>query len=446
MSTSFNPNTPIDGAREALWMATAVTAPPTEQYVGNQHCDVAIVGAGFTGLNAALYLAKSGLSVSVLDAVRPGFGASGRSGGQVNLGLNEGPKQLINRFGETQAQRLIQLILNTPQFVFDHIKEHQLNCDAVQQGWIQGALSSKILERQQSLAQEYDTFTVDNASPFKTLNQDRIIQMTGTKRFVGGLLCEQAGSLHPLSYTRELARSAMASGAKVFHDSPVTGISKQANGYQVHTKQGTLTASKVLLCTNGYTDQQSAQPFNALTKAVVPVRTILVATEPLSQELQNAILPNKVTLVDKRRIILYLRYDRDGRLCIGNHGPSRDEFKISDFDYVKKQTAQLFPELANTRWDFHWGGRIAVTKTGLPFMHEIAPGLIAGMGYNGRGVGMGTMMGIELAKTVLSEGQQPSDIPLTKPKPYLMHRFNEIGVAGFVKWYSLLDYIDKVNR
>ena len=176
---------------------------------------------------------------------------------------------------------------------------------------------------------------------------------------------------------------------------------------------------------------------------MVPVRSVLAATAPLSDNLRKSILPNEVTFVDKRRLILYMRYDRDGRLCVGDHGPTRDGFRMEDFDAVKRRALKVFPQLEGVAWDYHWGGRLAVTKSGLPFMHEVAPGLIAGMGFNGRGVGMGTMMGRELARYVVSADKSKTRFPLSSPKTFALHRFHRAGVDMAVKWYALQDHLDR---
>ena len=175
----------------------------------------------------------------------------------------------------------------------------------------------------------------------------------------------------------------------------------------------------------------------------MPVRSVLMASEPLSDNLRATVLPNQVTFVDKRRLILYFRYDRDGRLCVGDHGPMRDAFCEADFDAVKKRVNDVFPQLSDTRWDYHWGGRIAITKDSLPFLHSVAPGLTAGMGYNGRGVGMGTMMGKALAAKLLNP-DQPSSFPETNPKKFAMHTFHSAGVSMAIKWMALRDHLESV--
>ena len=424
----------IDGFQDSLWYRTAIDDPVTQVLQESVNCDVVIIGAGFTGLNAALELASNGVTVCVLEAGRLGQGSSGRSGGQVNLGLNLGPSELIAKFGERQGERMINSVIKAPGHVFDLVRKHKLACDAVQKGWVQAAVNPRYSKQQQQMAVDYARFglTLD------LLDKHELQAKTGTVAYQGGLYCSIAGSIQPLSYTRELARVVVSKGSRVFTKSTVNQLKKTSGGWQVSTPHGQVRCSTVLVCTNAYTGNLSA----GLTKSVVPVRSILIASEPLEPAIRESILPDQVTFVDKRRLILYFRYDRDGRLCVGDHGPSRDVFKLSDFDHVKKRAAAVFPALANVRWDYHWGGRVAMTKNALPFLHQIAPGLIAGMGYNGRGVAMGSMMGKLMAEHILSEAGSESDFPITQPDQYRMHAFRDIGVTAAIKWFTLRDYLE----
>jgi len=424
----------IDGFQDSLWNSTASAAPVTEQLQEYVNCDVVIIGAGFTGLNAAVKLASNGVSTTVLEAGVLGIGSSGRSGGQVNLGLNLGPTELITKFGSKQGERMIDAVIRAPDYVFNLTREHEMTCDPVQKGWVQAAVSPEYSKLQQKMVADYARFGLS----LDLLDKQELLKVTGTSTYDGGLHCSIAGSIQPLSYTRELARVAIEKGARVYTESPVDQLVKTSRGWQVNTAIGQVDCSTVLVCTNAYTGQLPA----GLNKTLVPVRSILVASEPLSPKMRESILPSQVTFVDKRRMILYFRYDRQGRLCVGDHGPSRDQFKLSDFDNVKKRAAVVFPLLSKVRWDFHWGGRVAMTKDSLPYMHKVAPGLIAGMGYNGRGVAMGSMMGALLADHVLTDAGAEPAFPMTQPRQFRMHAFRDIGVSAAIKWYTLRDYLE----
>lgn len=436
MATTADPF-PIDGSRDALWMATAVDAPETTKLQESRRCDVAVIGAGFTGLNAALRLAEKGVSVAVLEARTLGFGSSGRSGGQVNLGLNTGPKALIERFGSEKGERLVHKLASVPDDVFALIRRHQLNCDPVQNGWVQGAVTPSQLKAQQELAAEYAPY----GAGFDVLDRNEVAKRSGAQGFAGGLFCPSAGSLQPLSYTRELARVAIAQGARIFTETAITALHRDGGRWRLETAQGEVDCETALVCSNAYTDGL----IDGLAETLVPVRSILAATEPLPERLRAKILPDQVTFVDKRRLILYCRYDRNGRLCIGDHGPMRDAFRPADFDALKARARRLFPDLAHVRWDYHWGGRVAMTRGGLPFLQLIDRGLVAGMGYNGRGVGMGSVMGQVLADYALGTPEDDLAFPVTTPKRYPFHRFHRLGVTAAVKWYGLLDRLEMLR-
>lgn len=422
---------PIDGSKDALWMATAVAEPETETLDGEAAVDVAIIGGGFTGLNAALHLQENGASVAVLEAGYLGLGGSGRSGGQVNLGLNLGPAALADLYGGTQAERLIETVANVPDTVFSLIRRHRLDCDPVRNGWVQGVVRPAQLEAQVKLAEEYAPYGV----AFEHLDERQVQERSGAHGFRGGLFCPPAGSLHPLSYTRELARVAMELGARVFTDARVKALGKEDGRWVLACEHGAVRAETVLICTNAYTDDLMP----GLKETIVPVRSLLMASEPLPESVREVVMPGQVTFVDKRRLTLYLRYDRDGRLCAGDRGPMRDSFSLADYEALKRRVVDVFPDLAGTRWDYHWGGRVAMTRSKLPFLHVIDRGLIAGMGYNGRGVGMGSVMGRILAEFVLGKGEDALPFPVTRPRTFPLHRFHGLGAAVAIKWHGLMD-------
>ena len=425
---------PVAGADAALWAATAVPAPETRRLDADQHCDIAIVGAGFTGLNAAIELAQRGVQVCVLEAGPLGTGASGRSGGQVNQGLNLSPSQLLSRFGSDAGQRMVATVLGAPARVFDNVSRLGLDCDAVQAGWIQAAVTQQRFAAQKLAAEEY----IAHGAEFSVLERDALAQASGADGFVGGTLCHAAGSIHPLSYTRELARVAIDLGTSIFTNSLISDLQAHNTGWKLVGERATVMADKVLLCTNAYTDAL----WPGLAERIVPVRSVLAATEPLSDNLRATILPGEVTFVDKRRLILYCRYDRDGRLCIGDHGPLRDNFTAADFDRVKRRALEVFPQLAGTRWEYHWGGRVGMTKTSLPFLCQPAPGLIAAMGYNGRGVAMGSKLGEVAAGFAIDNDAEQCAFPVTEPRAFFGHRWHPPGIKLALAWHGLQDYLE----
>jgi len=320
------------------------------------------------------------------------------------------------------------------------VKRYKLDCDPVQNGWVQSAVDEAGFRRQENLADDYETF----GGGLEVLSKEELSNRTGARGYFGGLYCPTAGSIQPLSYTRELARTAIELGAQVFTESPIKTINQTSDGWSLKTdKEIEVSCGQVLICTNGYTDKLVP----GLAQKLIPIRSVLMASEPLSEELRAEILPNQVTFVDKRRLILYFRYDRDGRLCVGDHGPMRDVFYPNDYKAVTRRAIKVFPKLADLKWDYKWGGRIAMTRSHLPFITQPKPGLTAGMGCNGRGVGMSTLMGINLAKSAIAnmkgEERPLLDFPVTRPKSYPFHSFHPLGVKVGIAWAAFRDELQE---
>ncbi|MBO6276513.1 MAG: FAD-binding oxidoreductase, partial [Pseudomonas sp.] len=235
----------------SLWSATARPAALTQALAENKRVDVAIVGAGYTGLVTALRLAESGVSVCVLDAGEPGWGASGRNGGQVIPGLKYDPDQLLERFGAERGEKIIEACGGAADEVFSLIREYGIACDATRKGWIQPAFSSATMKTLEGRARQWQQRGV----AAELLDSDTVCQRIGTHNYVGGWVDPRAGSLHPLNYARGLARSALGRGVMIHSDSQVTDLRRIGTQWQLTTAQGhSVTAERVVLATNGYTD------------------------------------------------------------------------------------------------------------------------------------------------------------------------------------------------
>jgi glycine/D-amino acid oxidase-like deaminating enzyme len=415
----------------SLWTATATRVPDYPPLSGAQRAEVAIVGAGFTGLSAALHLAEQGADVVLLDAQQPGWGASGRNGGQINPGFKDGPSGILKKFGAEHGARMIELAGNAADLVFDLCARHEIDCAAIRPGWIRAAHSAAGLRDLEGLARDWQARGV----PFEVLDRDAITRVSGTDSYRGGVIDPRGGSLHPLNFALGLAEAAERHGARIHGASPVQSIEKTAAGHRVHTGAGTVEAERVLICTNAYTDGFAPK----LARSVLPIRSVQVATKPLSSNLRASILPGMHALSDSRRLVLYFRMSPDGRFVMGGRGTYRDSSTARQIAWLRKISVDLFPQLGGTEWDHAWGGFVAITADRYPHLHEIAPGMMAALGYNGRGVAMATAMGREIARWAAGTPAADLAVPLSAVTPLPLSFARDTLVEAEILRLRLLD-------
>lgn len=416
----------------SLWTATAKRMPDFPQLAGRNKTDVAVVGGGFSGLSTALHLAEAGVQVTLLEAQQPGWGASGRNGGQINVGLKDAPSVIRKKFGKEYGNRMIEMSGKAGDLVFDLIEKHDIDCNAIRPGWLRAAHTTKTLDELHNLALEWRGLGAD----VRPLGRDEMARLTGTDDYLGGLIDMRGGNLQPFNYAVGLADAAQELGAVIHGGSAVTKIEQTAKGHCVHTSTGSVEAPQVVLCTNAYSNKDLHAN---LAKSVLPVRSVQIATKPLSDNIRKSILPELHALSDARRLLLYFRLDADGRFLMGGRGTYNDTSTRRQFERLKRITAKLYPQLADAEWDYAWGGFVALTRDHYAHLHEIAPGLKAGLGYNGRGVAIATAMGAVLAKWAQGAPNDELAFPVTTIKPLPFSFARETMVEAEILRLRLLD-------
>lgn len=415
----------------SLWTATANRVPDYAPLSGEASADVTVIGGGFTGLSAALHLAEAGVAVTLLEAEQPGWGASGRNGGQINVGLKDSPSAIKAKFGDEMGARMIAFSGGAADLVFELIDRHDIQCDAIRPGWIRAAHTAKSLQDYHMLAADWQ----GHGAPVDPLEKDDLIRLTGTDSYVGGLMDRRGGNLQPLNYALGLADAAEAAGARLYGGSAVTAITRDSAHYRVSTATGSVRCDKVLICTNGYSGKLDRK----LANSVLPVRSVQVATAPLSDNIRASILPDCHALSDARRLLLYFRLDRHGRFVMGGRGTYNDTSTQRQIDWLKRVSVDLFPQLEGTEWQHAWGGFVALTRDHYPHLHEIAPGLLAGLGYNGRGVAIATAMGRELARWASGTHADDLHFPVTDVSPLPFAFAKSLAVEAEILRLRLLD-------
>ena len=272
----------------SLYAETARPGIAAPSMDGDKRVSVAVIGGGFTGLSSALHLAERGVDVAVLEAHEPGWGASGRNGGQVNPGLKSDPDQVEADFGPDLGRRMVDFSSNAPNLVFDLIRAHQIRCEARKGGTLRAAYAQKTADQVRSTAEQY----VRRGMPVALLERAAIRDMTGSDRYLAAMLDRRGGSVNPLGYARGLAEAAARAGAAIHGGSPALSIARVDKRWAIETPRGTLHAEKLVIATNAYTDDL----WPRLRRSVVPVFSGIVATEPLPAALAARILPNGTAL------------------------------------------------------------------------------------------------------------------------------------------------------
>ncbi len=412
----------------SLWQATARAGFETAPLAGTMSADVAVIGAGFTGLSAALHLAEAGMKVIVLDKQGPGWGGSGRNGGQVNPGWKRGRASIEEEFGAERAAAIRQLSFDACDLVFELIERHRIDCAPVRQGYLLGALGESGLNAVRERHRE-----ANDDPMMELLDAAATRRLTGAEGYSGALLDRRGGSLQPLDYVRGLARAATAAGAVVFAPAAVTEVRRAGTTWQAVTEHGRVDADYLLHGANGYADRVPAR----VRRTVVPVVSCQIASAPLPPDLLERILPEGHHVSDSRAIGVYYRRSPDGRFVIGGRGQALGgQSEAVNRAMLRREALRLYPFLGDINWPFCWHGYVAMTGNKLPHLLRLGDNAYAGLGFNGRGVAMATMMGRILADCVAGAAVP---LPLVEPKPVRFHAFSPLGVAAYVTWGRFRD-------
>lgn len=417
---------------DSLWGAKLGAVAPNPPLAGDITSDVTVIGAGFTGLRAAHKLAEAGTDVVVLDAGDVGFGASGRNGGQVNpiLPFN-GPEQVLNHVGATYFERLAEVSLGSADSLFGYIDKYQIDCEARQNGWLRVDHCDKAKQISRKNAQAWNHHGAD----IEFVEAEALQKLTGSSAYQSGIFAPRGGAIQPLALAQGIARVAKSAGARIYGSTHAHRLVQLSDGWKIETPKGSVTSKWVIFASNGYSDGL----LQGLKSALIPFVSVQIATPRLPADVIDSILPGGQTLSDTRRVIIYTRREPDDRIVIGSHGNLRRDGSLSGFDWLKKDAIRIFPQLKAVEWEYAWGGKLAITDDRLPHFHEPAKGLIAGMGYNGRGVAMSNVMGTVLADRALGAAQDSLPFPVSPIKKVPFRNVQMLGKSTAVWWMQMLD-------
>lgn len=411
-----------------LWYATAAPAPETAGLRGTERADVCIVGAGYAGLTTALELARQGVSVILLERMEIGFGGSGRNAGHCTPTFTHYSLPDLRRvLGEPWAERLIHRQTRANDKVGEMIARYAIDCEWEQNGYVQGALFPGHMKVMEARAAAY------NAAGARTRMLDRAETeaITGSPRFYGGWLHEEAGGLNALGYARGLGRAVLAEGGRIFTRSGVTGCEKRDGKWSVRTDAGEVIADKVIFTTGAYT----VAGWPKLEDTFRIMRVFVAATQPLSAESQAACLPRRTTIQDGRGDIYVYKYNRENRIVASMFPMGR---RGRDPAYTRKVLSErlkwLHPGIREELdWQFFWFGELDMQRLTVPRLYGLAPGVVAMTGLSGRGVPTGSMLGGILSEWALGVPDKDLSLRLEplSAQPTYMRFAPQLALRGY---------------
>jgi glycine/D-amino acid oxidase-like deaminating enzyme len=407
-----------DRKSHGLWEQSAPPPPPTMALAGDLAAEVVVIGSGFTGTSAALHLAERNIDVVVLEATAVGYGASGRNSGLVNAGMWVMPSALEKTLGAVHGQRLLTLLSDAPKLVFEIVEKHRIACELKRAGTIHCAVGESGLAQIRERARQWQAL----GAPVRVLDADETRAKTGTSAYPGGLLDLRAGTIQPLAYVRGLAGAAIGAGARIFTESLVDDIAREAGAWRVRTATGSVRANWVVLATDAYTRSIMSE----LLTEQITMPYFHIATAPLGDNVRRTILPEGQGAWDTRTVLSSFRMDDAGRLVMGSIGALQGTGAVIHRGWAMRHIRSLFPQLGDFALEHEWYGRIGMTDDHLPRLHMPAENIVAISGYNGRGIAPGTVFGRELARLIAGEvAIEEMPLPVTAPKDARFRRVME---------------------
>jgi len=389
----------------------AATARRLRDYptlAGETRADVVIVGAGYTGLSAALHLRERGFRVAVLEAERIAWGASGRNGGHVGTGQRADQHSLEKLLGKQRARALWDLGLEAVDLVCTLIDEHRIDCE-LKTGNLDVAHSAAAA---QDLREEVDHLqAVYDFDAIRYVDREELAQMTSGRGFHGGALNTRARHLHPLNYCLGLAAAAADAGVELYENSRVLRYEEGAK-IRVQTEQGHVDCDYLVLACNGYLGSLEKR----LAGQIMPINNYVIATEPLSEETARRLIRDDTSMSDTRFVINYWKLSADRRLLFGGGESYTSRFPRDIPAFVRPYMLRIYPELGDTRIDYGWGGTLAITLNRMPAFGRVSPRILYAQGYSGHGVPIATLAGKLIGEAVAGTAER-FDLMAEVPTP-----------------------------
>lgn len=416
------------------WEAAKPTAPADTDMPDST--EIAIIGGGFTGLNAALTLAKAGRQVTVFEAEMPGSGASSRNGGMLGPGWATFDTAMAH--GSDAARAIVEESFHALQHVKDVVAREQIDCDLAVVGYFRGAMTPRLYE---AMARNLDRIRAVMPCDAYLVPRAEQHGEIGSDLYHGGLAIPGYAGLHPARYVAGLAHAAERAGVRIVPGARVSDLKAQTGGFGFIARGRRVSAKQVLVATNGYTGALTTY----LQRRIIPIRSALIATEPLPVGVMDRLMPKRRMLAGSQRVVTYYRPSPDGtRIVFGGrvlklHG---DDVAPANAAHLRKQMLQVFPELASTKISHYWHGQTGFTFDKLPHLGQ-QEGLYFACGYNGTGVARASWLGHKIAEQMLGVGGRPSAYAALPFNTRPLYRGRPWFLPLAVVFYEMLDRWDQ---
>jgi glycine/D-amino acid oxidase-like deaminating enzyme len=423
------------------WLTT--TEMPTSNGRGSlpEEVDVAVIGAGFTGLSAARTLAKRGAKVAVLESETIGWGASSRNGGMVLTGMKLGVNKLISMYGRERTQQMYAASLASMDCVEQIVREEAIDCDFIRCGHLEVACKQKHFD---DYARQAEVIAREFNHTLRVVQRHELNSEIGSTIYYGGMVDVVSAGANPARYVAGLARAAMKAGSQVFERTRVESIGRDSRqgtaGWKVSTSRGSLWAHDVFVGTSGYTSK--ATP--ALQKKLIPIGSFIITTEVLPEALARELSPRNRMIYDSKNYLYYYRLTPDRRMLFGGRAaffPETGQTVRKSAEILRRGMIEVYPQLSDAKIDYVWGGTLDFAFDIMPHAGQL-DGMYYAVGYAGHGVAMATYQGQKIAE--LMAGDKPENPFVGIPFPGApLGLYN--GKPWFLPfagaWYKFLDWV-----
>jgi glycine/D-amino acid oxidase-like deaminating enzyme len=422
------------------WLTTA-SFPMINERPLPARVDVAIIGAGFTGLSAARTLAKRGANVTVLESQTIGWGASSRNGGMVLTGLKLSVNKLISMYGRELAQRMYASSLASINCVEQIIREESIDCDFSRCGHLEVACKQKHFD---DYARQAEVIAREFHHDLRVVRKSELHAEIGSKIYYGGMVDAVSAGVNPARYVAGLGDAALKAGAAIFEHTCVDRLERESlqgqSGWKVTTSRGTLWARDVFIATSGYTGK--ATP--AVQKKIIPIGSFIITTESLPEPLARELSPRNRMIYDSKNYLYYYRLTPDRRMLFGGRAaffPENDQTIRRSAEILRRGMVDVYPQLRDAKIDYVWGGTLDFAFDIMPHAGQI-DGMYYALGYAGHGVAMATHQGQKIAELILGDKPENPFVGIRFPgAPLGLYNGNPwfLPLAG--AWYKFLDWV-----